>query len=252
MKIKSKNKRKKTSLRRKIVSAFSTFFHTISLLILSVGFISLFMVEYKFSIPIISEILLPFFQNYTVEVPVWDSATTSEVVSAQHWVFFLCLSLSLLISILTINISKAFIKIHHKKPIRKKMASTKNNDNINTEKNIEHEDEQPVITPKNPPHSNTYEDESINDVATSKTSTPSSSNDTNQKEHIQDKDPQIPSKSNHTQKLTNPPSSDIEDNATPPPPIKQSIDDLVDEKFGENDNGLKSISNLTKSIKINK
>ncbi|THB72978.1 MAG: hypothetical protein D6B28_04420 [Gammaproteobacteria bacterium] len=111
--------------KKKRISISGWLFYSIAIVVFFAGFAGLFARQFDFEIPIISDKLFPIFDQYTVSTPGWASpGHTTEVVVGHHWVFLICLGLSILIAILGKSVSMLFLHLAAEKR-KKKMAKKK-------------------------------------------------------------------------------------------------------------------------------
>ena len=80
-------------------SIISKLFYWLALLVTLVGFATLFTQRGNFTIPFVSTTLVPFFRQFTVSVEVWDASGRSNILTAEHLVFFTSLGISILLLI---------------------------------------------------------------------------------------------------------------------------------------------------------
>ena len=119
--------------KKKKISLSGWLFYSIAIFIFGVGFAGLFAKQFSFGIPYITDVLIPFFDKYKVETPGFASpGQMTELVAGRHWVFLICLSLSVIISIIGKLISSLFIQIAAEQ--KKKKLHGKNSKLKNTEK----------------------------------------------------------------------------------------------------------------------
>ena len=75
-------------------------FYWLALFVTLVGFVNLFTSMANFRIPFVSTTLVPFFNQFTVGVAVWDAAGHSNIVTGEHLVFLFSLGISLILLII--------------------------------------------------------------------------------------------------------------------------------------------------------
>lgn len=217
-----------------------------ALSILIVGFTALFMDKFNFTIPFISDVIVPFMKQFTIEVAVWDVGSKSEVVTAHHLVFFLFLIISIIIVIATVYICGTLQKILvlEKKP---KPSKKPHLDNSDSQKNINEEQSKPISEKHKNYGVKTSSDtvsiqNSINDKPDERsTILPPNINSDNSSP--------LSSKSNKQTSSLEKNIPEIEE----APPVKTSektIDEMVEDKFGETP--LKDIATLTNDLKNNR
>lgn len=86
--------------KKKHISIIGWLFYGASIAVFTLGFIGLFSRDFGFEMPILSQ-YYPIFDKHTVSTPGWASpGHTTEVVVGHHWVFLICLGISIVLAII--------------------------------------------------------------------------------------------------------------------------------------------------------
>ncbi len=110
--------------KKRRISISGWLFYSMAIAVFTIAFIGLFSRQFDFKIPILSDKIYPIFDKYTVSTPGWASpGHTTEVVVGHHWVFLICLGISIVLAIIGKAISSLFIYLAEEK--KKKRAAAK-------------------------------------------------------------------------------------------------------------------------------
>lgn len=112
--------------KNKQISIAGWLFYSMAFFILAVGFVSLFAKQFKLSIPFITDVMIPLFDNYAIKVPAWGTTGSyADVVSGQHWVFLILLGIAIIIAIIGKQLSNLFLRLAVQRKKSHKRVKTK-------------------------------------------------------------------------------------------------------------------------------
>ncbi len=135
--------------KKKHVSLLGWLFYIIALAVFAIGFIGLFARQFEFEIPILSDKLFPIFDKYNVSTPGWASpGNTTDVVVGHHWVFLICLGISIVLAIFGKTISAIFIHLAEMKKQKKteQIKANKKGDSLSPKERGKDHDVDSVIS----------------------------------------------------------------------------------------------------------